>query len=106
MEAQGVKLSTTFTTTAGVLPACSVTVCYPPPAVEKMPVWEFDCNDAATYNQAVGKRMRIHGLHGRPELNGTWGSVTAYHAGKVRYAIKLEMTGESVLLKPANLEKS
>ena len=100
------KLSTTFTTTAGVLPACSVTVCYPPPAVDKLPDRSEFVEDVAVYMSKLGKRLRIYGLQGRPELNGTWGEATAYDAKKARFTIKLELTGESVLLKPANLEKS
>jgi hypothetical protein len=106
MEAVGKKFSTTYTTTDGVLPACTVTVCFPPPAVELMPDRPELADDAHVYAAKVGNRKRIHGLSGRPELNGTWGMITEYRADKVRYVVKLEATGECVLLKPANVAHS
>lgn len=105
MLAHRQRLSTSFTTSAGALPACTVTVCFPPPAAERMPE-RAEVDDTETRLSQVGKRMRIYGLTGRPELNGKWCRLTAYRANKMRFAVHLEATNESVLLKPANLEYS
>ena len=45
--------------------------------------------------------MRITGLVGRPELNDKIATAVSYHTEKGRYAVEVE--GEHVLLKPANL---
>ena len=49
----------------------------------------------------VGKRVRIDGLVGRPELNGKLATAVGYYTDKGRYAIEVE--GEHMLLKPANV---
>ena len=53
----------------------------------------------------VGKRVDISGLSGRPELNGTTGTATAWVEAKGRYAVRLA-DGETVALKMANLAVS
>ena len=52
-------------------------------------------------DQLVGKRVRVTGLVGRPELNDKIATAVSYHTEKGRYAVEVE--GEHVLLKPANL---
>lgn len=105
LDLHGKRLSTTFTTTAGALPSVSVLICYPPPAEYRLPDRE-EVNDDAARASIVGRRMRIHGLASRPELNGTWGTLTAYHDAKIRYAVKLDAGVETLLIRPANLEWS
>ena len=57
-------------------------------------------------DRLVGKRVRIDGLVGRPELNGKLGTAVRYHTEKGRYAVELEGVPprEHVLLKPVNLQ--
>ena len=50
-----------------------------------------------------GQRVQVHGLEGRPELNGQRGVVGAYDGAKGRYAVKLDGGGDGILLKAANL---
>ena len=50
-----------------------------------------------------GQRVLVHGLEGRPELNGQRGLVGSYDAAKGRYAVTLEGGGDGILLKAANL---
>ena len=52
----------------------------------------------------VGRRVRIHGLSGRPELNGLSGTATSYLSAKGRYAVAVA-GHDSVLLKPSNLQE-
>eukprot|EP01051_Picozoa_sp_SAG22_P005177 SAG22_NODE_300_length_12752_cov_3.102426_9_plen_347_part_00 len=54
-----------------------------------------------------GDRVRLHGLSGRAELNGTCGTVTGQRidsAGQPRLNVRLE-NGETIALKSANLAK-
>ena len=51
-----------------------------------------------------GRRVRIAGLKGRPELNGRCGVAAHFDAAKGRYAVTVEGEEEAVLLKPANLQ--
>ena len=51
----------------------------------------------------VGKTMVIHGLVGRPELNGKRGRAVRFEAGRGRFVVDVEK--ERVLLKPANLQR-
>ena len=52
-----------------------------------------------------GRRVRIAGLKGRPELNGRCGVAAYFDAAKGRYEVALEGEVEAVLLKPANLQE-
>ena len=53
----------------------------------------------------VAQRVRIHSLTGRADLNGHHGWVVRFSEEKGRYQTKVESdAGESVLLRPANLE--
>ena len=52
-----------------------------------------------------GRRVRIAGLKGRPELNGRSGVAAHFDAAKGRYAVTVEGEAEAVLLKPANLQE-
>ena len=52
-----------------------------------------------------GRRVRIAGLKGRPELNGRSGVAAYFDAAKGRYAVTVEGEAEAVLLKPANLQE-
>ena len=53
-----------------------------------------------------GRRVRIAGLKGRPELNGRCGVAAHFDAAKGRHAVTVEGEAEAVLLKPANLQAS
>ena len=53
----------------------------------------------------LGRRVRIHGLSGRPELNGKTVSALFYDAAKDRHAVKLP-DGKQLLLRAANLVAS
>ena len=52
-----------------------------------------------------GRRVRITGLKGRPELNGRCGVAAHFDAAKGRYEVTVEGEAEAVLLKPANLQE-
>ena len=52
-----------------------------------------------------GRRVRIAGLKGRPELNGCCGVAAHFDAAKGRYEVAVEGEAEAVLLKPANLQE-
>jgi len=52
-----------------------------------------------------GRRVRIDGLKGRPELNGRCGVAGRFDAAKGRYEVAVEGEAEAVLLKPANLQE-
>jgi hypothetical protein len=52
-----------------------------------------------------GRRVRIAGLKGRPELNGRCGVAERFDAAKGRYEVAVEGEAEAVLLKPANLQE-
>ena len=55
----------------------------------------------------VRKRVRIDGLVGRPELNGTYGLAISYDAKAGRYAIRPEAEGSArVALRPDNLSRA
>ena len=51
----------------------------------------------------TGARVLISGLDGRPELNGTHGTIISFDEDKGRFAVKLSSSNEKVLLQPANL---
>ena len=53
-----------------------------------------------------GRRVRIFGLKGRPELNGRCGAAGRFDAAKGRYEVAVEGETEAVLLKPANLQET
>jgi ankyrin repeat protein len=52
-----------------------------------------------------GRRVRIDGLKGRPELNGRCGVAGRFDAAKGWYEVAVEGEAEAVLLKPANLQE-
>ena len=52
-----------------------------------------------------GRRVRIDGLKGRPELNGRCGVAAYFDAAKGRYEVAVEGEAEAVLLRPANLQE-
>ena len=52
----------------------------------------------------VGEHVRVHGLTGRPELNGSQGLVRSWDAERGRYAVALERCTQPILLRPGNLE--
>jgi ankyrin repeat protein len=64
-------------------------------------------HDAATAPKPSlsGRRVRIDGLKGRPELNGRCGVAGHFDAAKGRYKVAVEGEAEAVLLKPANLQE-
>ena len=57
---------------------------------------------ASSLPLAVGTNVVINGLHARPELNGTNGSILGYVTDKQRYKVKL-LSAEKILLKPFNV---
>ena len=60
--------------------------------------------DAATAAAPlVGRRVRVEGLTGRPELNGRCGEATAYDAARGRYCVAVEGEPLPVLLRADNL---
>jgi len=59
---------------------------------------------AATPNLS-GRRVRIDGLKGRPELNEQCGVAGRFDAAKGRYELAVEGEAEAVLLKPMNLQE-
>ena len=50
------------------------------------------------------KRVRIHGLVSKPELNGTYGTIRGFDKTSGRYMVRLESTGVTIRLKPENVE--
>ena len=52
-----------------------------------------------------GRRVRIAGLKGRPELNGRCGVAVYFDPAKGRYLVTVEGEVEAVLLKPASLQE-
>ena len=51
----------------------------------------------------VGRRVRVEGLAGRPELNGRCGEAEAYDATRGRYLVMVEGEPSQLLLRPDNL---
>lgn len=51
----------------------------------------------------VGQRVRITGLEGRHDLNGSFGWARSFDAGKGRYLVELQKGGEQFSLRPANV---
>ena len=58
---------------------------------------------AAAHRALVGKRVRLHGLTTRPALNGAYGTVRGYDERKGRCAVRIDGSGESCSIRPANL---
>jgi len=58
---------------------------------------------AAAAAPLVGRRVRVEGPAGRPELNGRCGEATAYDAARERYCVAVEGEPSPVLLRPDNL---
>jgi len=54
---------------------------------------------------ANGDVACVHGLNGRPDLNGQHCVLTAFHDDAARWAVRF-MSGEEVRVKPANLKPS
>jgi ankyrin repeat protein len=52
-----------------------------------------------------GRRVRIDGLKGRPELSGRCGVAGRFDAANGRYEVAVEGEAEAVLLRPANLQE-
>jgi hypothetical protein len=52
----------------------------------------------------VGRRVKISGLTGRPELNGTEGLAVSFDDAKGRYNVKLDADAKIMSLKPASLD--
>jgi ankyrin repeat protein len=60
---------------------------------------------AAPTPSLSGRRVRIDGLKGRPELNGRCGVAGRFDAAKERYEVAVEGEAEAVLVRPANLQE-
>lgn len=54
----------------------------------------------------VRKRVRLHGLAGKPELNGAFGLAVSFDAKTGRYAVRLEADGTRIAIKPDNLARA
>ena len=79
-------------------------------------LWEVQKNklplpggEGESEGRLVGQRVRVHGLQGQPELNGSQGFARAFDASRGRYALELcdphgDHAGETILVRPANLE--
>ena len=64
-----------------------------------------DAATAPTPKNLSGRRVRIDGLKGRPELNGRCGVAGRFDAAKGWYEVAVEGEAEAVLMKPANLQE-
>jgi ankyrin repeat protein len=60
---------------------------------------------AAPTPSLSGRRVRIDGLKGRPELNGRCGVAAYFDAAKERYEVAVEGEAEAVLMKPMDLQE-
>jgi ankyrin repeat protein len=60
---------------------------------------------AAPTPSLSGRRVRIDGLMGRPELNGRCGVAGRFDAAKGRYEVAVEGEVEAVLMKPMALQE-
>ena len=54
----------------------------------------------------AGRRVRIAGLKGRPELNGRGGVAGRFEAAKGRYEVAVDGEAEAVLLRPGSLQEA
>jgi hypothetical protein len=52
----------------------------------------------------LGRRVVISGLVAKPELNGRTGMAVSFDDDKGRYAVELDDTSSSLLIKPCNLQ--
>ena len=52
----------------------------------------------------LGLRVQIHGLVGKPQLNGTYGVAERYDQSIGRYMVHREDSSEKIALKPGNLK--
>lgn len=52
----------------------------------------------------VGKHVRLHGLSGRPDLNGSHGVVLSWEEARGRYAVALRQGEQRLCVRPQNLE--
>ena len=65
-------------------------------------------DDESDFNALLGRRVRLHGLCARPELNGRVGRVWSWHEEAGRAGVKLEGAGGveedgTLAVRPANL---
>ena len=65
-------------------------------------------DDESDFNALLGRRVRLHGLCARPELNGRVGRVWSWHEEAGRAGVKLEGAGGAdedgtLAVRPANL---
>jgi hypothetical protein len=51
----------------------------------------------------VGRRVVIHGLVAKPELNGRTGTALSFDDDKGRYSVALDDASSSLMIKPCNL---
>ena len=81
----------------------------PPPVVDRqqnrvsgltMPEAEPD-----EFNDLLGARVIVHGLTGRPDLNGCSGRVMSWHQVHGRAGVRLDGETKSIAIRPANLRK-
>ena len=71
--------------------------------VKQEPPPSDDLAPAAGAAPLVGRRVRVEGLAGRPELNGRCGEATAYDAARERYCVAVEGEPSPLLLRADNL---
>lgn len=58
------------------------------------------------HTHLLQRRVRIDGISGRKELNGQCGLAIMFSEAKGRYAVRLDRSGEEILVKPSNLAEA
>ena len=59
---------------------------------------------ASPSSLAVGRRVVVSGLVGKPELNGQHAVIIGWHGGKGRHPCKMVVDGTELMIKPTNLQ--
>ena len=69
------------------------------------PIELFRCGEGMLYTKRLDPdtKVTVHGLRDKKALNGRTGCIVNWIAGKGRYAVKVEIDGSIVSIKPANL---
>ena len=71
---------------------------HPQRVVEQQMQFEWtDGSEESEFSSWLGKRVRLHGLKARPELNGRYGSVFSWHADTGRCGVSID--GEEGILR-------
>ena len=91
----GCGMASTGGGSAAATSSSSQQSCSPPPGSHG--------NDAGQGSNLLGKRVSIHSLSGRVDLNGRVGVVDSFDEEARRYAVRLVDSGEVVKVRPTNL---